>query len=69
MPRLKKSGEVRYATVEWTAEDVQTLRPEMTQEQAEEFLANNEKHIQSRLVELGWDVLQDLIGESNLAGF
>lgn len=50
-----------YAKVEWTAEDVRTLRPDMTMEQAEEFLQSNGKYIQDRLVELGWEVIETLL--------
>ena len=50
-----------YAKVEWTAEDVLTLRPDMTEEQAEEFLQSNEKHLRDRLIELGWDVMESLL--------
>jgi hypothetical protein len=51
----------KYAEVSWTAEDVQTLRPEMTTEQAEEALQSIEKHLRDRLVELGWEVMDDLL--------
>jgi hypothetical protein len=51
----------KYAEVSWTAEDVQTLRPEMTTEQAEEALQGIEKHLRDRLVELGWEVMDDLL--------
>jgi hypothetical protein len=50
-----------YAKVEWTAEDIKTLREDWTTEQAEEFLQNNQRRIQDRLVELGWDVIETLI--------
>ena len=52
-----------YAKVEWTADDILTLRPEWTKEQAEEFLEMNEKHIQNRLVELGWEVIESMLDE------
>ena len=56
-----------YATVGWTPEDVQSLtddedcQPTITKEQALEFLVNNERHIQNRLVELGFEVIGDLM--------
>lgn len=53
--------ENKYAKVEWTAEDVLTLRPDMSIEEAEEFLQTNQKYIQDRLVELGWDVIESLL--------
>lgn len=50
-----------YAKVEWTVDDVLTLRPEWTREKAEEFLDINEKHIQNRIVELGWEVIESML--------
>ncbi len=50
-----------YASVSWHIEDIQDLRPEWTDQQAEEWLRNNEKHIRHRLVELGWEVIEDLL--------
>jgi hypothetical protein len=59
---LKKSSEQpaeRFAQVAWTAADAQTLF-KIDEERAEEFLQNNAKHIQERLTELGWGVLETL---------
>jgi hypothetical protein len=50
-----------YAELSWCAEDVQTLREDLTIEQAEAFLERNERHLRDRLCELGWDVLGDLL--------
>lgn len=50
-----------YAKVEWTPEDVTTLREDMSMEEAEAFLQSNQKYIQDRLVELGWEVLESLL--------
>lgn len=64
MKQLKKNGSPKpstFAKVEWTAEDILTLRPNMTVEQAEEWLANNEQHIAERCIEHGWDVISDLL--------
>ena len=54
-----------YAEVAWTVGDIQVLRPEMTDEQAAEWLAFNQKHIRERLVELGWDVIEALLSYDN----
>jgi hypothetical protein len=54
-----------YATVRWTVEDVLTLRTTWTEEQAEEWLSSNEKHIQSRLIELGWEVMESLMSDED----
>jgi hypothetical protein len=50
-----------FAKVEWTAEDVQTLRPDMSGDEAEDFLSSNESHLRDRLIELGWDVMESLL--------
>jgi hypothetical protein len=54
----------KFATVTWTAEDIQTLRPDWTTERSEEFLEDNERRIQDRLTELGWEVIETLLGET-----
>jgi hypothetical protein len=51
----------KYAEVAWTTEDVLTLRPDMTIEEAEEWLQVNEKHLRDRLIERGWDVMETLL--------
>lgn len=51
----------KYAKVEWTPEDVITIRPDMSIEEAEEFLQSNERHLRDRLVELGWEVMESLL--------
>lgn len=51
----------KYATVSWTAEDIQTLRPDWTPDQCEEWLESNQRYIQDRLVELGWEVIETLL--------
>ena len=54
-------GHKRYAKVEWTAEDVRTLRGDLADTQAEEFLRRNEKHIRDPLIEHGWEVIGTLL--------
>lgn len=53
-----------YARVVWTVEDAKQVAQEcgycLTDEQAEEFLSINERRLQDRLVELGYEVLQSL---------
>jgi hypothetical protein len=55
------SNKKYYAKVVWTIDDIQSLRPEWSDEQCEEWLSDNQKHIQSRLVELGWEVIEILL--------
>ena len=46
------------AKVVWTACDVQEVFPDMTDEAAEEFLVNNQKHIQAAMTEAGWEAIR-----------
>ena len=55
-----------FAKIEWSIDDIQGLRKarsltEWTEQEAEEFLLSNEGKLQDRLVELGWDVIWDLM--------
>lgn len=51
----------KFATVTWTAADVQTLAPSLSDEKAADWLHDNQTHIQNRLIELGWDVIETLL--------
>ena len=57
----------RFACVAWTVEDVQTLF-NVSDEKAVEFLMDNAGHIQDRLVEVGWQVLETLGRADGLPG-
>jgi len=50
-----------YAIVQWAPEDVQTLRPKWSIEKCTAWLEANEQHIQDRLVELGYGVMDELL--------
>lgn len=50
-----------HAISRWTADDVKTLRPDWSLEECAYWLAENERHIQDRLVELGWEVIGNLL--------
>lgn len=50
-----------YAEVRWTIEDVKAVRPQMTDDECHDWLVNNEKYIRDRLVELGHEVIEDLM--------
>jgi hypothetical protein len=50
-----------YATLRWAPEDVLTLRPNWTLDRCEEWLEANQRHIQARLCELGWEVIETLL--------
>jgi len=51
----------QYAKVVWTVDDVLTLKPEWSEEEALMWLESNQKYIQERLIELGWGVMEDLM--------
>jgi hypothetical protein len=51
----------KYAKVEWTAGDVQTLRPNWSLKKCEEELNKIESDLHDRLVEKGWDVIENLL--------
>jgi hypothetical protein len=57
----------KYAEISWTVFDVQTLAPSLTDEQAKDWLANNQNHIQDRLIEKGWDVIEDLLSSDGIS--
>lgn len=50
-----------YARTQWSPEDVLELRPDWSYSKALKWLHDNEKHIRNRLVELGWEVIEDLL--------
>lgn len=51
-----------FAEVMWTPGDVQSLA-KLTEEEALDFLVDNQKRIRDRLVELGWEVISDLLDD------
>jgi hypothetical protein len=57
----KKIEHQVYAKVEWSPTDILTLRPRWTPEKCSEWLERNERYIQDRLVELGWEVIESLL--------
>lgn len=61
---IKKANE--YAEIAWQVEDVRTLRPDISDEEARDFLKNNRNHIQDRLTEMGWDLLEILLNEDGI---
>jgi hypothetical protein len=49
---------IKYAQVYWTPSDVKELRPEWTDEQCEEFLLRIEERISDRMIQIGWQVIE-----------
>lgn len=57
----------KFARITWSVEDVfgeaDHQGIEISEEEAEEFLEDNEKHIQEAMMEAGWEVISDRLGE------
>lgn len=55
----------QYAEVAWTIEDIQDASENrgerLTEREAEEFILNNQNLLRDRLIELGWDIINDLL--------
>ena len=49
------------ASVTWHAEDVKSLKPKWSLKKCNEWLEDNERHMQDRLIELGWEVMDALL--------
>ena len=52
--------------ITWVAEDIQTLRPNWTLEQCDDWLGSNSTHIEDRSTELGWEVIDSLLESEEL---
>lgn len=50
-----------FAKVLWRPEDVKSIRENWSIEDCKEWLSENEAYLAERLVELGWDVISNLI--------
>jgi len=48
--------------IEWSWEDVQSLRPKLSQDECYEMLDKIAGGLHDRSVELGWDIMEILIG-------
>jgi hypothetical protein len=53
--------EREFANTSWRIGDVQTLASQLTDEQAEEFLFNNQHALRDALISHGWAVLEELL--------
>lgn len=60
-----ESSQDKYAETSWCVDDVLDhagcLGIELTEEQAAEFLARNQKNIKDRMVERGWAAIETLL--------
>lgn len=53
-----------YASCRWLPGNVLALRPDWTEEQATDWLAENENTLRYRTIEFGWEVLATLLDPS-----
>jgi hypothetical protein len=47
--------------IRWSWEDVQSLRPDWSQEKCDEMLDTIAKGLHDRSIELGWEIMETLI--------
>jgi hypothetical protein len=57
MPSRRK----RYAEISWCAEDIKELCPDWTANQCNEFLDENEDHIQLAMIEAGGAAIRECL--------
>jgi hypothetical protein len=51
----------RYAEICWRAEDIKDVRPNWTTKQCNEFLDENEDHIQLAMIEAGGAAIRECL--------
>lgn len=61
MSAPKHTRPERYAGSSFSAADVQAIRPEMSDDEAADFLEENAKYIAEAMVEAGWDAIRALL--------
>ena len=61
MAKMNADIKPRLAAVSWCADDIQTVRPEMTTQECLDFLVDNAKYIQDAMVQSGWDAIEALL--------
>ena len=60
---LQLARRTAYASIEWMAADVQTLRPSWNEQTAVSFLAAVEERLAAETLAAGWRALAALIAE------
>jgi len=62
-PRTKitESTDAPFIIIKWVPADITTLRKNWSEEECADFLTENAKHIAGRSVELGWQIIEDLL--------
>lgn len=51
----------QYVVIRWSWEDIQSLRPKLSQTQCMELLDEISKGLHDRSVEFGWEIMETLI--------
>ncbi len=54
-------NEDEMVEIRWSWQDVQSLRPDWSQEKCEETLDTIAKGLHDRSIELGWEIMETLI--------
>lgn len=54
-----------FAETCWSIDDLRSLRPDWSDAQLRDWLAEHESALQSALVEFGWDALAELLSEDH----
>jgi len=54
-----------FADVVWSPDDVKTIRPTWSKERCEDELDIVENRLRDRTIELGWEVLEDLLPDED----
>jgi hypothetical protein len=52
-----------FAEATWCYEDIQDRKPDWSRDKCEEFLCDIESDIRDRMIEAGWDVIDDALAE------
>ena len=60
---IERNMDKQYAKMSWSYCDVQQLRPDYSREEAEDVLDKLEDDIADAMLQAGWDILQQDIGD------
>lgn len=54
-----------YATISWCPADLKEMYPQWSDEMCMEVLSRESRYLEDRLIELGWEVLENLTASYN----
>ncbi len=60
---VKEEEPRAFATVTWTLNDIEDLRPNWSEQRCATFLKANEQRVVDLLIPRGWEILEELICE------